>query len=339
MKAFFIGAGASKGTFHSTATPVPVAAEFGEALQAIDPQWLDNYPALSEIVNHLSLSPNDWSLEPIWTYMDYCAKLQEAIPNSLPWTGEHPSRQMKKALLEVYGRRCDDAADQLPRDGSYTLGRLIERELNSGDIIISFNYDTIVERLARRFGHTFLSVYAQEQERRRGITLAKPHGSTSWTLDLNRIRRGSPQHVISVGEHGEVPLNSLEPVDVDNHREPLVLGAVPIKSELIREVQVQLHDESRPVFDTIIRQWRTVVEAVRGADSVVVVGYSFPQEDQYGRFLLKEGMRLRERSLTVEFFELEDKISERGEAILDVFGSRVENLIYRGAVEGILGEM
>jgi len=261
--------------------------------------------------------------------MDYYAKLEEAIPNSPNWNA---SPQMKKALLEIYGKRCDDAADQLPRDGSYTPGRLIESELNSGDIIISFNYDTIVERLARRSGHTLLSVDAQEQERRKGITLAKPHGSTSWTLDLNY----NPRRVISASNHGEVLLSSLESTDVDQCREPLILGAVPIKSELIREVQDSCG--SPQVFQTIARQWRALVEAIRDADSVAIVGYSFPQEDQYGRFLLKEGMRLRESSLTVEFFELEDKISERGEAILDVFGSRVENLVYRGAVEGILGE-
>ena len=313
--------------------PVPVAVEFGKALQAVNPEWRDNYPALSEIVNHLGLSPNDWSLEPIWTCMDYYAKLEKAIPNLRNWSGESP--EMKKALLEVYGRRCDDVADQLPLTDSYTLGQLIKNELNPGDILISFNYDTIVERLARRFGYTLLSVDAQEQERRKGITLAKPHGSTSWTLDLNKIVRRSPQCVIAAGENDGVLLKSLESTGVDQGREPLVLGAVPIKSELIREVQVKLHDESRPVFDTIIRQWRIVAEAIRDADSVVVVGYSFPQEDQYGRFLLKEGIRFRSSELTVEFFELEDRRSEREEAIQDVFGSRVENLVYRGAVEGI----
>ena len=329
MKVFFIGAGASKGTFHSTGTLVPVAAEFGEVIQAIDPQWADNYPALFRIVEHLHLPLDRWGLEPVWTCMDYYAKLHKAIPNSPPWSDE--SRQMKKALLEVYGRRCDDAANQLPLTDSYTLGRLIRNELNSGDIIISFNYDTIVERLARRFGHTLLSVCAQEQDRKKGITLAKPHGSTSWTLDLNRVGRGSPQHVISVGEHGEVLLNSLEPVDVDNHREPLVLGAVPIKSELIREVQDFCG--SPQVFQTIARQWRTVVEAIRDADSVVVVGYSFPQGDEYGRFLLQEGMRLRNSRLSVEFFELQNKKCEREKAIKSAFDSLVKNLVYRGKVE------
>ena len=264
--------------------------------------------------------------------MDYYAKLQEAIPNSLPWTGEHPSRQMKKALLEIYGKRCDDAANRLPLTDSYTLGQLIKNELNPGDIIISFNYDTIVERLAHRLGrHTLLPVDAQEQNRKKGITLAKPHGSTSWTLDLNRIISGSHQCVISGGVHGEVLLNSLDPTDVDSGREPLVLGAVPIKSELIREVQGFCR--SPQVFQTIARQWRVLVEAIRDADSVVIVGYSFPKEDQYGRFLLQEGMRLRNSGLTVEFFELQGRISERGEAIWSAFGSRVEKLVYRGKVE------
>ncbi|MCY4387419.1 MAG: hypothetical protein OXC18_09990 [Desulfurellaceae bacterium] len=334
MKVFFTGAGASKGTFHSTGTPVPVAAEFGKVLQDIDPQWPFHYPALFKIVEHLDLPLANWGLEPVWTCMDYYAKLQEAIPQSSAWSDESP--QMKKALLEVYGKRCDDAADQLPLTDGYTLGGLVKNEMNPGDIIISFNYDTIVERLACRFGHTLLSVNAQEQNRKKGITLAKPHGSTSWTLDLDKIIRGSPQCVIAAGENDGVLLNSLKPTDVDNRREPLVLGAVPIKSELIREVQVQLQVQlrrSRPVFDTIVRQWRTVVEAIRDADSVVVVGYSFPQEDEYGRFLLQEGMRLRNSRLSVEFFELQNKKCEREKAIQSAFDSRIENLFYRGKVE------
>ena len=323
MKVFFIGAGASKGTFHSSGTFVPVAAEFGKALQEIDPLWRDNYPALFTIVEHLGLPPDNWDLERVWTCMDYYAKLREAIPQRLPWRGESP--QMKKALLRVYGQRCDAAADRLPLTDSYTLGRLIGSELHPGDVIISFNYDTIIERLAHRFEHTILPVNAQDRER--GITLVKPHGSTSWTLDLN----SNPRRVISESSDSGALLNSLGPTDVDAHREPLVLGAVPIKSELIREVQWLCG--SPEVFETIRRQWRAVVEVIRDAASVAVVGYSFPEEDQYGRFLLQEGMRLRNRELTIEFFELQSRMSERGRAIWDAFGSQVENLRYRGEVK------
>ena len=64
MKAFFIGAGASKGTFHSTGTPVPAAAEFGKALQDIDPQMVHSLPSPlrnSRIISVFLLTIGAWS--------------------------------------------------------------------------------------------------------------------------------------------------------------------------------------------------------------------------------------------------------------------------------------
>lgn len=323
MKAFFIGAGASRGTFQSSGTCVPVAVEFGKVLQIINPQWTATYPALASVISHLRLCPDDWGLERVWSCMDYYAKLQEAIPAQQAWSDGSP--QMKKALLQVYGKRCDDMAEQLRLTDDYTLGRLLKNELTQGDILISFNYDTIIERLARKFGHAIQSVDATNKTK--GITLAKPHGSTSWTLD----RSVCPNRV-SASRNGDVLLDSLSHADVDHNREPLLLGAVPIKSELIREVQVVCM--ASEVFDAISRQWKAVIEAIRDADVVIVVGYSFPREDQYGRFLMQEGMRLRDnnRKLTVEFFELKDKASDRAKEILDAFDVHVEKLIYRGEV-------
>jgi hypothetical protein len=81
MKAFFLGAGASAGTLPSSDTfaGVPVAAQFGEILSKIEPEWTKKYPALVRIINHLHPSEKDWGLDPVWTCMDYYAKLQEAI--------------------------------------------------------------------------------------------------------------------------------------------------------------------------------------------------------------------------------------------------------------------
>ena len=326
MKAFFLGAGASCGTMRYSSTPVPVAERFGEALQVIDPTWDEKYPALVKVIDHLHLNQSNWGLEPVWTCIDYYAKLQEAIPTDRDWSGE--SRQLKKALLEVYGRRCDSAADRLPLSDSYTLGSLFQNELKDGDVLISFNYDTIAERLASNFGRQIQSVHAVGNERT--IILAKPHGSASWTMDFSTCR------VIAASESGGPLLDSLSPEDVDSDREPLLLGAVPIKSELIREVQALLRCRNGQswigVFNTIARQWRAVVEAIRDAAAVVIVGYSFPREDQYGRFLIQEGIRLRNSRPTIEFFELEDKASDRAKEIMDAFSGHVPRLIYRGEV-------
>lgn len=324
MKAFLLGAGASRGTFQSSATPVPVAAEFGKVLHSINRSWRKKYPALFKVVSHLKLPLANWSLEPVWSCMDYYAKLEQAIPRRRGW--KHESPQLKKALLDVYGRRCDQAADRLPLTDGYTLGHLLKRTLKPGDALISFNYDTIVERLAHRFGHKLQSVCAEK--RKNAISLAKPHGplcSTSWTLALSTGR------VTSALANGAPLRDSLAPRDVDRRREPVLLGTVPIKSELIREVQTCMN--SPDVFSIITKHWRALVEGVRDADRLIIVGYGFPKEDQYGRFLIQEGMRLRGRAPTIEFYELKEKKRERAQNIVDAFGGRLRKPTFRGEVE------
>jgi len=314
LKAFLLGAGASRGTFDELL--VPVASEFGQALSSLDPCWKQNYPALFKVVRHLGFNPEGWPLDRVWSCMDYYAKLQPALPLPKPWVDG--SRQLKKALLTVYGRRCDDAVAGVDS----TLARLFRAEMQPGDVLISLNYDTIAERIAYGCGH---SLWATPRGDCNGVRFAKPHGSTSWTLDLNA------RSVTWLSSDGSPLLSSLSSSDVDCGREPLLLGTVPIKSELIREVQDLCNVSD--VFHSICAQWRTVVEAVRDAETMFVVGYSFPEEDQYGRFLLGEGLRLRTGTLRIEFFERRDREAERAKAISSLFQERLQHLVFRGPVE------
>jgi hypothetical protein len=314
-RAVLLGAGASRGALANLC--VPVAAEFGETLAQVCPNWKEAYPVLLRIVEHLRLDPNSWPLEPVWSCVDWYAKLSSALPNAKPWNDASP--QLKKALLAIYGARCDEAADQVRADS--TIVRLIQDEVQTGDVLISLNYDTIAERVAARCGVPLSSVPG----RGGGVRFAKPHGSTSWTLDLS-------SHVVTWSSPDGSPLlQSLLAADVDCSREPLLLGAVPIKSELIREVQERF--ATPQVFAAISAQWRIVVEAVRDAETLVVVGYSFPVEDHYGRFLVQEGLRLRTRDLRIEFFEVQDKAADRAREIFHLSQGRVHELVYRGRVK------
>jgi hypothetical protein len=315
MKAFLFGSGASRGSLENLC--VPVARDFGQILAEVCPDWKHDYPALLRIVEHLRLNPSSWPLEPVWSCADWYAKLQPALPLANPWDDE--SGQIKKALLAVYGARCDAAADHVRNDS--TLAKFFQSEIHKGDVLISFNYDTIAERVAPRYGCNLRS----RSRATNSVAFAKPHGSTSWTLDL------ASRTVTWSSADGSPLLSSLSATDVDSRREPLVLGAVPIKSELIREVQ-ELHGTAA-VFEAISTQWRTVVEAIRDAETLVVVGYSFPVEDRYGRFLMQEGLRLRARDLRIEYFELEDREADRKREIEDVFRGRLQELVYRGPVK------
>jgi hypothetical protein len=116
-------------------------------------------------------------------------------------------------------------------------------------------------------------------------------------------------------------------------REPLLLGAVPIKSELIREVQEVGRTDA---FEVVRRQWLAFVEAVRKADEIVVAGYSFPQEDHHGRFLLREAIRQRRQdagSISLQYYELAARMAEVGKAILETFGQKNIQIQWRGPVE------
>jgi hypothetical protein len=192
---------------------------------------------------------------------------------------------------------------------------------------VSFNYDTIAERLARRLGKNVKPAPQDEVVVANAITLAKPHGSTSWSMQCHGALDRS-------AVDGGPRYDSLTLSDYEQKRSPLVLGAVPIKSELIREVQQKAGRAD--IFETVARQWRQVVRAVEFADEIVVAGYSFPRQDEYGRFIIREGLRARSQSkrpnLRIRFFETKQNEARSAASIQDLFSGHLAELIPAGPV-------
>jgi hypothetical protein len=329
MRLLIVGAGASRGSIAKEPS-VPTAAEFGKALARINRDWQRAYQSLAKVVTkHLGCSLDQFSLEELWTCVDWYAKFKHVLPKPA-WEDDDADAfgpQLKRALLEVYGGRCDALARALPRNDGYVLGRLLGG-MRPGDVIASFNYDTIVERLAiETFGLNVSSVSAAQPSP--AILLVKPHGSVSWAMNVPT--RSVRWHASS----GEPLLDSLTTRDIDRGTEPLLLGAVPIKSELIFHVQAWAceHGTSwKQVFDLISKQWSQLVHAIRHAQRISVVGYSFPREDVYGRFLIGEAARSRLAPVDVEFFELEARARDQSKEIYDAFARRVASVTYMGPV-------
>jgi len=196
-------------------------------------------------------------------------------------------RELKSALVRMYGVVCDRLADTIAPESDCTVVE-IAKKIKAGDTLISFNYDTVIERLVSRIAGVRLRHGKRQVP---GITqFAKPHGSTSWqTLNL--------PHAIT---EGEPILNSISYQGTD----ALLLGAVPLKSELIYEVQA--YYQTPRVFEVVREQWLTLAHAVATAAEIVVLGYSFPKEDTYGRFFFHEGMAMRAEGLklNIDVFNL-----------------------------------
>jgi hypothetical protein len=263
------------------------------------------------------------NLDTTWTRMDYYSKLHRSL-GTTAYTGD-ASLELRKALLDAYSladelKALDPGADCTLKD---ILGTL-----RPGDALISFNWDTAAEHIAVRVLRLDLAPARYPGADTR-IRLIKPHGSLSWSHCA--AAPGSQQCAVRWHDGAHPLLDPMKRDDVisapnTHFCEPLVLGAVPIKSELLAEIQ----RDHRPVYETIADQWAEAVSATRQAVELIVAGYGFPPEDAYGHFLLREAVRQRGTSFVpsiVYYSERDIPASMR-----EIFGDRPKYR-FEGAVK------
>src|SRR4029077_8690225 len=112
--------------------------------------------------------------------------------------------------------------------------------------------------------------------------------------------------------------------------EPLVLGAVPIKSELLAEIQ----RDHVNVYETIADQWAEDGSAITRAPELVVAGYSFPPEDGYGHFLLREAVAKRGNAPPpiIAYYALPGDRAKIEASMCDIFGD-CANYVFKGPMK------
>lgn len=311
MKTVILGSGATAGTCELA----PTTGGFGRALRQRVPSWRSRYPVLAVLVDDLlrkerqALHPDyptsevvdvpvasidAWDLARAWTRLDYFSKFPE-IQRGQPY-GYQANLQLHAAILDVYGESLrTEIRRALANTVEFTLCAIIS-SLQPGDVLVSFNWDVLAETLAEHLGIPLIQ--APTQNAREAVTLIKPHGSVSWRYYPSR------QHVDM--EEGRKPATdpmAATQVSADpEFIQPFVVGAVPVKSELIAELQGR-HPHSS--YCVLIRQWMEFMDALEHTDEVIVAGYNFPEDDNYGRFLIKEAVSRRRSALDdIGFYEL-----------------------------------
>jgi hypothetical protein len=302
---FIVGAGATKGTFPADA---PGVKGFGRALKAVWREWPDELRVLHSAVRDAQPAAGDgWDLDTVWTHIDYYAKFHGALNE--PDSGA--SGQLHQAIVAVYGHLGARTADLFSGRGSASGSALrqILQTVRAGDVVASFNWDTLVESILDRLGLFPAGSFV------------KPHGSLSWIASPDR-----PLHI------PDQPPGLLEVPDrrtVHDRFEPILLGAVPIKSELIKEVQ-----NGNGKYDLVIRQWGVLTEAIKSAARFVAIGYSFPPEDHYGMFILRRALVRRPSPLEeVGFYEIEGQASVVAERIHRLLPAPETRVTWLGPVE------
>jgi hypothetical protein len=217
MNAFLLGAGCTYRTLRCRPGYPPLARDFGYHLLQMNFWSSGRLPgtlaAICQILGggafgHASITmPNSVRLMGPSPKCD----LQQVVP------------ELKRAIVFRYGSRCEDAAKAIGRSTHCTLVHFLRDRVKPGDAIISFNYDTVVERLAKRLGLKLTHCLGRPP--RGKVRFAKPHGSVSWQIGDLPVSVPRPPMLRSL---------SATNIETGNARtEPLVPGAVPIKSELI----------------------------------------------------------------------------------------------------------
>jgi hypothetical protein len=186
---YIAGAGCSHGMFDGHPCCPPIAKDFITHLKEPVPGWASNYPEIKKVIDHLEKTSGHIGLEEVWTCVDLHAKFPEAVPIS--W---EPRRQvvqeLKSVLVWMYGRSCDELAEKILPSHECPVA-MLTKEMPAGDTLISFNYDTVVERVVKKISGKTLR---HGKDLRPGtIRFAKPHGSASWAIASldSRDRRGA----------------------------------------------------------------------------------------------------------------------------------------------------
>jgi hypothetical protein len=289
VKLFIFGAGATYGTLGRRGVK-----GFGRELAGRVPQWRNDplYRALAPCAKAAlkkgEADEENWDLDVAWTSLDYLAKLRLGLDGlGLTFDDGTASVAIHRAAAAAYGPLDHDHLSRAWHSAAQFTLREVLKAVTPGDVVVSFNWDVLVEHLLveHRFSGTPVRlVQAPHQPGGDVVTIAKPHGSLSWGREFP-LRGDAPDFL-----PGPDPLlNPMLPSDISDQKQPLVLGAVPIKSELLKEIQCR-----HPfVHRRIMEQWSTLCRALRDADEMQVIGYGFPPEDQYGLFMLCKARELR----------------------------------------------
>lgn len=211
----------------------------------------------------------------------------------IPDVLRHGSTALRRWLCRVL-----DAEQRAARDHrDLAAVEQIVASLVPGDVVITFNYDTIVEWcLAHRSVRWVYPVRGTMVED--AVNVCKPHGSLNWTLFPRGTVPLHPELFESInGGHGTTPIP--RSFGLGRRRADRVVRSVQAPLDYLDpgtsqsdEGVVLVAPTRHKLFDhwLLWGQARVAVDALADAREVAVIGYSLPDADDVAHLLLRAGM-------------------------------------------------
>ena len=180
-------------------------------------------------------------------------------------------------LLSKAIERCSSSI-QLTRESPLWL---FAQSLVPGDAVLTFNWDTLLERQLTELG-TYFSL---DPFNNNDIKLLKLHGSLSWVHLDDRISPKHMEYFATVSTQDRLlrsrdhsVLDTWLPLD----QSPYIVTPVAQKRPLELGYMKLL--------------WVRAFDCLAQSQSIAVIGYSFPSEDYHARALIREGIYTAERA-------------------------------------------
>jgi hypothetical protein len=221
---------------------------------------LKNYPNIEDFLNLLEMAKRFNS---------------EAFLKSEP----HSEKRIKKVEAIVLKSLASFLWQSMQsKDCLKPLQRFVEKQLNPGDVVITFNWDVSLEQTLHndRKEPRFDYFYSRSRDRKQ-IFLIKPHGSIDWfkRSDLPEGGNGSDYLPLDkrlvVFKHFDLTENS----ELENLM-PVIVPPISSKEFNHRALK---------------QMWNSIFRAVSQATELHIIGYSLPREDQFARFVFRRAIR------------------------------------------------
>jgi hypothetical protein len=214
---------------------------------------LANYPNVEDFMNLVEIAKEFHTEDYIESRRWPVARLQEASDIAV------------RAITEyIWGFMADD-------DRRRTLSALVHELVRPGDVIISFNWDFMIDLALEDIDENTSPRYSYSSDRG-SIVLLKPHGSIDWfqneRLPADKMLRKEMQHRAK-GVSFYPYFQLAENPDLLTYPSFIV---PPLSS--------------KKFSGFLQRVWRDVYRAVAAAKELYIIGYSLPREDQFARLVI-----------------------------------------------------
>lgn len=290
MTVFVLGAGATRGASFvdegSGGPQPPLDADFFTQLQRItDAKHQDTVRSVMSDVFDLFGANFQSTLENTFTVIEHMIRMSRVIGKR-----KADLERTRSTLLQAIA-----ASLEVTLADGRTLRHCqhhdwLVKVAEPGDAIISFNYDCLIDEALRTYGDNKWNArygYSLSLPKGRGGSIGEKH----WQPDTPAKKDGT---IRLLKLHGSTNF----------HR---VGEALRLKQRPYTKQRGQIHFEIIPPEwhkrfdgDVFAKLWTAAGKEIRRADSIVVVGYSFPESDQHTSALFRLSVKEDKlRSLTV----------------------------------------